>query len=284
MRSSPPRLERVRQLLRWWQERHGDPSPALEAMLDAMLRRLGDDGQRHSDIFEPSFSWDEQGSSFRRFSYAFPGFRATPDASARALLAMTAPWGGAVVAACERLVRAARHAAVAQPLLGFADDGARGRRVKVYLQFRDGASDEAVALARAITGIRVEPAWLDGSLHLLGLDLSDTGLGGVKFYVVPERPIEIADLGRPLRRTLLVHRVADPGEGLAREPTEIDFPLVDNGLAERDLLGAAALRARYAEPLQQFAALASAFELRIRRVSLGLGRTRKMTIYYVIAG
>jgi hypothetical protein len=282
MRPPPVELERVRDLLSWWEARQGAAGPALDAMLAAMLAQLDGDRHLYGDVFEPSFSWDPDGCSFRRFSYAFPGFRAAPDAVAAALRAMTAPWGGVVVEACERLLRAARHPAVAQPLVGFADDGARGRRIKLYLQFRDDAAGAAPELAQAITGARIDLARLGGALHMCGLDFSERGLRAAKLYVAPTRPAERTWFGLALSNLLEIRHIDDPSQGVPDAPSEIDFPLPENGLDPRDLWAAPAIRDRLAPAIARLAELAAAFPLRIRRVSCGVARP-KLNVYYVTA-
>jgi hypothetical protein len=265
--------DRVRALFAWWQHRQPRASPALDETLEVLLRRYEIDRARYSDIFEPSLSWSARGPSLRRFSYAFP--RAAPDDAARALTQLCAPWGGAVVDTCARAVRAARHAAVEQPLFGLADDGDDGLRVKLYLQFRDGASDGAIAIARAMIGAPLER--LDGALHMLGLDVSERGLRAAKLYVVPHAasPTELIDL--PIARPLLVYRLLRPDDPLAAP--ELDFGLVENSLSEAQLLATPLLVARHPEALRALAELRSELALTVRRVSIAPGR---VTLYYVL--
>jgi hypothetical protein len=281
-RPTPVPLDRVRALLAWWQRRQPLEDPRFEVMMAALLARLDTDRARYSDIFEPSFSWEEGAPCHRRFSFAFPGFRAAPDEVERALAALAAPWGEPVADACARVMRAARHGAVVQPLFGFADDRGRGLRLKLYVQFRDGATPQAAALARALTGAAIAPERLNGSLHMLGLDFTVEGLSGAKLYVVPrDRAETSALLDIPLSKVLMVHRIAQPQDDFSTGAPELDFSLADNQLDAATLLQSSQLKLHYREALDAFAELSAAIGVRIRRVSLSTGPRRKLTFYYV---
>lgn len=289
------RLERMRELLQFLERREGRSRPALGAMSDALLQRFAIDRNRFSEIFEPSWSWDDAGAHAYRLSYAFPAFRREPDAVGRAMLALTAPFGSATSEACRRVLRAARHPAVEQPLFGLADDGDEGLRVKLYLQFRaDASAAEVLPLARAVLGCSALPGESsEGALHLLGLDLGDSGLRGAKVYWARER-LEHADAARllgpgrwpaslpQLRDVLLIHRLTGPDGAGAREASELHFGLADNGFVAGDLT-TSPLFAELPRFSDDLAELEAAFRIGLRRATLGLRGKRKLTLYYVLA-
>jgi hypothetical protein len=278
-----PSIGSVRELFARWQALAGPPSAALAASLEAMVRQLELDRRHYSDVFEPSLSWDGQGAHVRRFSYAFPGFRRAMDETSRAFLALAAPFGGAIVDAAQRLLRAARHDAVEQPLFGYADD--REPRAKLYLQFRDGASVAAGPLIAAVTGVPVDGARLGGAIHMLGLDVGAGGVRGAKAYVFPHAPVALAArFERPLSRILHVHRMTDPGNGFPEQPSEVDFSLAENRLSEADVIGSRLLRTAHPDGIAELEALRAALPIAIRRVSIAIGNDPKITFYYVPIG
>jgi hypothetical protein len=260
-RPAPAPLERVRALFEWWSARQPFASAAFDETRAWVLERLADDRERYSDVFEPSFSWDERGVFFRRFSYAFPGFRAAPDETARAAQAFFDPWGAAARDAGARLVRAARRDPVAQPIVGVADDRDRGVRVKLYLQFHERATEPAAELVRAMTGAALDTKRLNGALHMLGLDLSTGGVAGAKLYVARGAELD-------------VHRIDDPADDFFARAPELDFAA--------DHPRAAALADHYPEAFAAFDELRAAFAVRVRRASVETAGARKLTLYYAV--
>jgi hypothetical protein len=272
------RIDRVAQLFAWIEAREGAAARPFAAALARLLARYDDDRRHYSEILEPSVSQDGRGRFWRRFSYAFPGFANARSETLATLADLCAPFGAQVAAAAARVIRAARHPAVAQPLFGLADDGADGTRVKLYLQFDDGAGDEALALAGALLGMPLDGGAWAGRLHMLGLDLGPAGLCGAKLYVAAA-DARHAPPGLALTQLLHVYRLAAPGQPLAPEPDEIDFGLADNGLTDDDL---GALAAAHPGPFGDLAALGALLPLALRRVSLGRRDPAKVTLYYVL--
>lgn len=271
-----PRLDRLHALVDDWRLRHGDATPPLRALLDGLCTRFAADRERFSEIFEPSFSWDEGGAHFRRFSYAFPGFRGD-ESAAPAIASLLAGFGAGVARLGAAFVRAARHPAVLHPLLGAADDGERGLRLKLYLQFRDDGDAAARALTSQMIGARSDD--LPGRLHMLGLDAGARGLSGAKLYFVPPPDGRVfAPLGRRLARALDVYRL--DGNGASARLSDVDFALAENECTEADLFGGP-LAADYADALRAFAGLRARFAVAVRRVSIAHPPARRLTLYYV---
>jgi hypothetical protein len=274
----------------------GATDPALADLEERVLRRYERDRVTYSDILEPSFSWARGAPSMYRFSYAFPDFRADPGGVAAALFDLCAPFGEVALAQARRLLRAARHPAAEQPLFGIALDGPGRRRIKLYLQFRDGAGVASIKLAERMLGCglldRLPPG---GALHLLGVDLGEGGVTGAKLYLHHRRIdlTEASPIGpvalferlraagrREVRDVLAIHRLVAPEDAGLERAAEIDLSLSDNGLSwaeVRPLLPAAGELSGWA-----FAALEAAFPLRVRRISTPVGRDDKLNVYYVL--
>jgi hypothetical protein len=267
----------MRALLQWCVAHDRLQDPRLTAATETMLGCFARDAGRYSDVLELSLSVDAGGIHRCRWSYALPGFRDDVLAGERVLRALLRPFGDRALDAGARVLRAACHTSVEQPLFGLAHDGAAGLRLKLYLQFRDGRHAGACHIARSLTGCRVDPARLGPSLHMLGLDLGDSGMRGAKLYFRgPALDGELAGLPNFLiQDPLYIHRMSAPDDPALARAAEVDFALAPSG----EVLTAAL--ARHLEALAAVDELAAAFPLRARRLSLSLGGPRKLTLYYV---
>jgi hypothetical protein len=297
LRGTAPR--RVRELLTWCARRHRLRDPRLSAATRVVLRRFARDGAAFTHIFDPSVSWDRDGWHFYRYTYEFPGYAADRAGVTRALLELCAPFGDRMVAFATRLLRLAAAPCVTQVLYGLAYDGPGRVRVKLYLQFADGAGEAALGVARRAVGradLGVPQA--DRELHLLGVDLGPRGLTGAKLYLRHPRvrvaeatsalgaspllgDLAAAGVGE-LRDVLAIHRLrrrADPGAGA---PAEIDFGLPENDLDFATLRGLPSVRGVLGDG-DAFAELQRRFRIAVRRVSVPAGRLDKLNLYYVLA-
>jgi len=298
-------LGRASDLLAWLARAAGlDPSaPEANALQRTLLRRYRVDHPHFSDVLEPSFCCDDEGAQLYRFSYAFPGVRVDADGVATTLLELCRPFGAHVEGACRTLLRALRSRAVAQPLFGFARDGADRFRVKLYLQFHATEAEAARELAGHVLG-RPLPRDLAGGapLHLLGLDLGADGLAGAKLYFMLDRvrlddfptrigPVPLvaalSELGvSELRDVLTIHRIEGRDDDALARPAEVDFSLVDNALRWSDVRALQPVR-EHLDRSPVLAELESTFPLRMRRVSAsvvgGGGAADKLNVYYVLA-
>lgn len=251
-------------------------TPAERRLVDAVLARFLADRRRFSDILECSLSADESGVDLARFSYAFPDLPRARAGVERSVLAWTGELGPAPAAAARRVLQAARSPAVAQLLIGQAH--APTPRTKLYLQFRDDAGPAALALARALLGNDTATESDALPLHLLGLDIGATGLAGAKLYFVA--PIRTyPGLPIPLDQPLWIHRLRHPNDPDFTRASELDFACPP---AAWHALAAAPILAPHSAACTAFTALATAFKLRPRRLSLGLGAARKLNLYYVL--
>lgn len=292
----PP--ERAASWMAWVCRYHGLKDPRIEVVTDVIVDCLRRDGATYSEIFEPSFSCDEAGWRLLRFSYAFPGFRAAPEATIATLEALCAPFGATSASYLKRFARALGASCVAQPLFGLAIDTPSRWRLKLYVQFRDSHPTEALRLASEMIGCGdLSRVAAERPLHLMGLDLGDAGLTGAKLYFLHSRlttdavrqeigPVPLLD---PLARgglselcnVLRIHRVSGPaGRGLAAA-AEVDFALAENGLLPSSLLGATGLEllSRGETPFDQ---LESAIPVALRRISVPVGDGSKINGYYVL--
>ncbi len=290
------RLDRTTELLAFCRRTHGIADAALEACTSALVDRFAADRNRWSEVLEPSFSVDGEGVHLARFSYGLPGFRADPAGVGRTIEALCAPFGDAAIAAGGAFVRAAERPAVEQPLFGVAHDGARGVRVKLYLQFDAGAPAAATATAAAVLGAR-RLATSSAPLHLLGLDVGPRGLAGAKLYHLHPR-VSLSSppawLGRTelvdalaargvaeLRDVLAIHRLDGPDDAGAGVARELDFSLPDNDLGWPALRALAPV-ARLLPAGGPVDELFAAFRLGVRRVSASVGPLAKLNAYYVL--
>jgi hypothetical protein len=294
-------VERAAALLAWLRRAAGVAAETAGALEGAVIDRLRRDHLRYSDVLEASFSCDREGAHLYRFSYAFPGLRADPEGVAATLRDFCRPFGPPVEEACGAVLRAARSRAVAQILFGFAHDGGRGFRVKLYLQFHAGEAAAALELAGRMIGRRLDDLRPGGPLHLLGLDFGGPGgrgLAGAKLYFAIDRiridalatrigPVPLAaalaELGvSELRDVLAIHRVAGrDDDGLAR-PVEIDFSLPDNDLRWDDVRAIPPVQTLLARS-PAVADLTAGFRVAVRRVSGSVGAGEKLNVYYVLA-
>jgi hypothetical protein len=256
--------------------------PQGQSLTNKVLARFERDALAYSDILEWSLSEDLRGVEVARFSYAFPGYPNAPDEVARSVLSWTRTQSPAAERAARSLMRAARHPAVEQVLLGYAHGGGARRRIKLYLQFRGAAGNAALELARALLGTQRTTSSDALPLHLLGLDVGQDGLSGAKLYFVEQqRGPRFEAWSRALANTLRIHRLQGPDDACFQEPTEIDFSLPDNDLSFEEL-AASPVMASFARSLERFGALATRFGLRARRVSLALSGPAKLNLYYVL--
>ncbi len=291
---------------------------ALERALLLALRR---DRERFSDILELSFSITERTVYAYRFSYAFPGFCASPverDAPAQRVrslqsdraeavqsaLACAVPFGESVVASVRKLLRAALEPCVMQPLVGLAWDNRGEPRSKVYLQFHDAprpntdplqetsavTNHAAKHLAAQILGFSNLPAQIGGDhLHMLGLDLGPFGLTSAKLYVV-EKGLSLE--GTKLPVALSIHRItedtfasqalAEAGSSpLLPAPSDIDFGLAENNLTWEQVKKIPKIKALL-ERAPTFSRLSEKFQIQVRRVSVSTSAEPRLTVYYAL--
>jgi hypothetical protein len=171
-------------------------------------------------------------------------------------------------------------------LFGYARGTPTGR-VKLYLQFKDGAGSAPLALARAVTGVRRPLASESLPLHLLGLDVGDEGLAGAKFYFLARAlaPGETSTWAprwhRPLANALLIHRAQGPDDPGAARPSDLDFAPDESGFGWSELAASTAL-APYGALLSSLADLSREFRLRVRRVSLARPPAHRLNVYYAL--
>jgi len=293
-------LDRVADLLAWWNRFHGCGGDSrLGDLQRALLTRLATDRMRFSEVFEPSWSHDGDGWHFWRFSYAFPGFRNDPTSDMRDLLAFCRPFGDELTGQVRTLLSPVLDPAVFLPLLGLAYDTPTSWRVKLYLQFRDDAGDEPLRVASRLTGrTDLHRLFRKRSLHLVGIDLGAHGIAGAKLYFlqprIPSRDVPRG--GRPvelieyltnagldeLRNLLVIHRMRRRDDPYLENPAELDFALQDNDLCWEDLAASPTLRkVRRGESPSPLATLESGFRIGVRRISVSVGGTEKLTVYYV---
>jgi len=232
------RLDRLRSLVEKTQ-----PDGRLATTVEVLVDRFAIDRNRYSEIFEWSLAWDVRGVQQMRFSYAFPGWPADRSICAT-LVAAAPPWAAELTA---RVLAIIAHPAIAQPLIGVADDGPR---YKLYLQLQ-----------------------AQHDLHLIGLDVDPTGMVACKLYYATEAPAGPLVDALGIRRALVVHR------STSAVPTELDFGLVDNDLTEAQALEAAAKI--YPDAVAAYRRLAASYGLALRRISVGLDRPR-LVLYYVL--
>lgn len=258
-----------------------DDVPGRE-LTDAVLARFSSDRREYSDILEWSLCEDTNGIDLARFSYAFPGYGRTPREITHAVVSWSEGVGAAAGRAARSVMRAARHAAVEQVLVGYAHGAGAPSRAKLYLQFRSTAGKAALQLAHAVLGTN-RPTQSDRlPLHLMGLDVGAGGLAGAKLYFVErERGPRFGAWPTPLENTLRIHRLRGPDDPGFETPSEIDFSLPENDLTWTELANTPLL-APFALARRRLEELGAAFRLRVRRVSLSLGGSPKLNVYYVL--
>jgi radical SAM superfamily enzyme YgiQ (UPF0313 family) len=297
LRGTPPK--RVRALLAWCARQHRLRDPRLAATTRVLLRRFARDDAAFANIFDPSASWDADGWHLYRYTYEFPGYAGDRAGVTRALLELCAPFGDRMVSFATRLLRLAAAPCVTQVLYGLAYDGPERFRVKLYLQFADGADAAALELARRAVGRADVGAAAGGrELHLLGVDLGPRGLTGAKLYLRHPR-VRLADAAQTLgpsplladlaaagvtelRDVLAIHRLRRRADPAAGAPAEIDFGLRENDLDFGALRALPSLRP-ILSGADALAELERRFRIAVRRVSVPAGRLDKLNLYYVLA-
>jgi hypothetical protein len=261
-----------------WADTAAEPGRALT---EAVLDRFRSDTLRFSDILEWSLSADAHAVDTARFSYAFPNYLRARGEVERTVIAWADALGPAVARAARSLLRAARHPAVEQVLIGYAGGGPAAR-TKLYLQFAREAGPEALSLARGVLGIDRSTKSDMLPLHLLGLDVGASGLAGAKLYFVEaEHPARPGCWPRPLVNSLRIHRLRAPDDPGFASASEIDFGLTENALAWDEVRSWPAALAS-SPGLDRFERLSARFRLRPRRVSLALDGPAKLNLYYVL--
>jgi hypothetical protein len=292
-------LRTVTSLLSWWSRFHDCSSDSrLDEVGRTLMARFTKDRMRFSEVFEPSWSHDEAGWHFWRFSYAFPGHCSDPAADIGSLVELCRPFGEAVAQWVRSLSAHARDPAVFLPLVGLAYDTPASWRVKLYLQFRDDAGDASLRIAARLTGREdLHRMFRNRTLHMVGIDLGPHGISGAKLYFlepcIPWRdvsrvagPVDLIEyLGNmgvdPLHNLLVIHRMRRQDDPDLDIPTEIDFALRENELCWEDLAGFPIV-SRLRRAGGPAAELESAFSLGVRRISVPVGRTDKLNVYYVL--
>jgi hypothetical protein len=296
----PTDSDRLASLVDAWRAHDGDGGPTVRACETVLLARERVDGARYSEIFEPSIGWTRAGGTrLHRFSYAFPGFRADPEDVGRTIAAIVAPFGEGATDVATRVLRAARHPSVAQPLFGLACDGPDAIRLKLYLQFHDAAGDAPLSLAARLMGAPGLPSRAPSApLHLACVDFAPSGrmLAGKLYFVhrhvdtrapsplPPSALLEaLAASGvSSLRDVLGVHALSSPDDPAVASPREIDFGLERNELLWSDVRMLAPL-APVVGPGTALATLAARFRLGVRRLTVSTGDVDKANAYYVLA-
>ena len=280
-----------------WLGAHAPPTPAAPELHRLVLARFGQDRLAYSDVLEPSLSVDARGVHLHRFSFGLPGLRRDEAGVGRTLLALGALFGEPCAQACRTVLRAARSAAVAQPIFGFAA-GPGGPRPKLYLQFHADRAPEALDLAGRLLGRPVGGVGGGAGLHLLGFDLGERGVAAAKLYFARGRMDlgELATLAGPvpvardlaalgateLRDVLFIHRLDGPREPAPERPGEIDFSLPESDLSWSELRALPSVSALLGRD-PAIAELEARFRLAVRRVSVSVGNASKLTAYYVLA-
>lgn len=263
----------------------GSPSTQEAEMMRAVCSTWREDCERFGNVFELSIASTPAGTEGFRFSYGFPAWGSAPGRVARGLRAMAHPLGDAARDGAERVLRACAGSSgpcVAQPLFGYAREG-DAVRVKFYLQFRDGAGESGLRLARAVTGYRL-PFASRGPLHLLGLDLGEQGLLGAKFYfkasVGADAALEQFGVERELPGALLIHRIGSPEDPEGEWPTEMALCPHVSKIAFAEICRGPAVRG-HAPLLQRLDALGRSFALEVRWVTRRIASGRGLKIYCV---
>lgn len=288
--------ERVRALMNSWFDATETP-PEADAAMRHVLSRFAGDRYHSSDMFEPSISIDDSGVHFARFSYSLAELRASPDAAARWAHEFGLCFGPVVGDIFHKLLKRVRHPCVEQILVGAAFDAPGQWRAKLYVQFKDGAGVDALQLTEALTAIpdltkRSPPH----PLHLLGIDIGETGIRGVKLYYM------LAHVGRhaaiwgqasalfdqifangakELTNVLSIHQVTSLDDDL-RHPSDVDLHLGENGLRWSDLSKYSVFD-DIADGLRQYEHLKQAFDLTVRRMSVSVASRKKLNLYFALA-
>jgi hypothetical protein len=286
-------LERVSSLFRYFRAFHQFEDPALHQLEQEILKLFGHDDFAWSDSLELSISADAAGWHLFRFSYALPWYAKDRDGAEEAMVACAAPFGAVIAEATRARMLAGRSPCVELPIAGVAYEGPGRWRQKIYLQFKDDMSDEALRVAEAVTGFEGLARRYQGQpLHLLGVDTrADGSVSEAKLYFMHRRyptnesPIPfvrgLRHLGvTELKKLLLINRVR--ADDFPAEPSELDFSLLDNDLLWEDLapLPQIMRHLTHDNPWEQ---LRRSFRTGVRRISVPLRDENKLNVYYVLA-
>ncbi len=290
-------VQSARELLDWLSQREGAEDDRLRRLEDAVLQRFEKDRWDFSGVFEPSFSRDGTGWHLYRFSYAFPGHHDDSEAMKEAMLSFAAPFGARHVEWTRRLLNFTPDRCVEQPMFGIAWDTSEHWRMKLYLQFYDGVGDRPLQLAeKMLRAPGLSERFGGQSLHLVGMDLTGSGLAAVKLYFThhhvdldeAEEIVGEVDLLEQLRAgghesiedLLTIHRFTALEDPSIEKIREVDFSLVDNNISWEEVSALPALASAREErsPLKE---MLSSFPLAIVRLSVTVGRTDKLNAYYV---
>jgi hypothetical protein len=256
-------------------ERAGDDA-RIASLIAAVLRQYDRDASEFSDVLELSAQIDSRTARFLRFSYGLPRHRSDAARADAELIALASTLGDGVAAAAEQVARACRGVVVAQPIFGYAHDPPASR-AKLYVQFHDAAPrEQTAALAERVLQLPIDPAL--GTLHMIGLDLSESGrlIGAKLYYRRALPPGLVTRIGSQPPDALAIRRIDAP---------DVTAPIGD--AREHDFAVAPPLPAwhelRAMLPFSPgLAPLEAACPLRVRRVSLTVDLTR-LTVYYVPA-
>ncbi len=262
--SRPIPGDAVARMAALWRSSGGGDDPRLRRVDEVLSDRFRTDVARYSGVFEPSFSFDRDGWHCIRFSYAFPDFREAPDAVCKTILDAARPFGAPLTTHVSRLLRWCFQPFIEQPITGLAYDGPESWTFKIYYQVDLRFQDQAVQwLARLIPWGSLR--WILGGggppLHLIGLDVGPSGIRTVKLYLLHQdvETARLAGLLLPrgmanhlveqgvlrLCNLLTVHRMRSPDDPGVRRVSEVDFPLIENGLYNMALFGDAGLLHAY---------------------------------------
>ena len=290
-------VESARELLEWLSEREGAADERLRRLEEAVLRRFEEDRWDFSGVFEPSFSRDDTDWHLYRFSYAFPGHHDDSEAMEEAMLSFAAPFGARQVEWTRRLLNFTPDRCVEQPMFGIAWDTPEHWRMKLYLQFYDGVGDRPLHLVeKMLRAPGLAERFSGQSMHLVGMDLTASGLAAVKLYFThphveldeAEELVGRVDLLEQLRAAghesiedlLTIHRLTALEDPTIEKIREVDFSLVDNNISWEEVSALPALSSAR-EGSSPLGEMLRSFPLAIVRLSVTVGRTDKLNAYYV---
>lgn len=271
-------------------------SPEALAAQRVVLERFVRDDAFSSDVFEPSVTSVDGVVQSARFSYALPAFGERPGETARWATTFARCFGSDVERTFANVLRGSRRECVEQILVGAVLAGAGEWVAKLYVQFHDGQRQETSEFVRTFLGLP-EISSPRGDLHLLGIDVGPGGVKLVKLYFlmpVVERPKasgttpEIDCLfdaaGGRLQNVLFIHRLR-PGAPAKtfEQPSDIDLHIGENGLRWEELARAQAF-AGHARLVAEQARLGREHDFVVRRLSLSVGESRRVTLYGALRG
>lgn len=289
------KLPRLAALLRACADHHRIDPRRRDAVIDAIVEHHARDREHYSEIVELSAARAGTDELLFRFSYGFPGFRRDPGHAASFGHALASLYGDACTRALEHCLELAESAAVTMPLMGLEERASGAFRFKLYLQLAPDAGEDALALASRWSGGEDWTHRFAGrSLHMVGMDVSTTGISGAKLYFDASplaldapwlaRSGLVADLRAAglaeLEDALAIHVFRGAADPAGDTPSRLDFGLARNEVpwgAMRTLP-----RFRAAGP-RALAALGKMYRLAIRRLSVAVAGDDGMTAYYVLA-